>query len=205
MKNLNFKAILFAISSIILIILALNLLKIEVKPKLNIPIIKTEIVDSAEIYFYMNKQFEADEIINDNEFKASMNKSELTELLIYIDSLCIEYDVEYRYVKAIIANESRWNQYAEGSGLDYGLMQITPIASKAVKLNHGPELFNCKYNVLSGIRLLAILQKSLTSIDEVLVAYNAGIGNVMRHDANYVTNHKYIKNINIWLNHQKYF
>jgi len=158
-------------------------------------------IDSTQIHFYMAKEVEADQIINDKNFAPSMNKAELTDLLIYIDSLCNDYDIDYKYVKAIIANESRWKQNAVGSSLDYGLMQITPIASKAVGLNHGEQLFEPKYNVLSGIKLLARLHIRLDTIEEVLVAYNAGIGNVKKYGNNWVQKHKYLKGVNKWLKH----
>ena len=148
-----------------------------------------------------NYNLEATEIINDDNFLSILNVSELSDLLIYIDSLCVEYDVEYEYIKAIISSESRWKHSAIGIK-DYGLMQITPIAAKEVKMEHGQKQFDPKYNVLTGIKLLSHLKGKLGSMDRTLVAYNAGIGNVKKYGQSFVTNHKYLKEVKKWL---KYF
>lgn len=143
------------------------------------------------------KQKEVFEILNEKEFKQNFSKEELLELLIYIDSLCDEYDVNYLQVKAVIATESRWDVSAHGAADDRGLMQITPICAKQVKMSH-TKCFNPFHNVKVGIKYLAWLKKQFNREDEILTAYNAGIGNVRKRGLKFVKNHYYHKRVFKW-------
>ena len=153
----------------------------------------------TDLIKYKIKTTEAKNIINDRQFKSSLDLSELTDLLIYIDTLCNEYGLKYNYIKAIIANESRWDANAKGSSKDYGLMQITPIASKAVEMEHSDKLFDAKYNVLSGIKILNHLKVKFDTFEEAIVAYNTGPGRVKRNGLSFVNKHKYLKGVKKWL------
>lgn len=207
MKTFNLKAFLITLLLFTSIVVSLNTVTYSnaatSTSQINAEVVKPEPIDSTNIYFHQAKELEAAEIINSKHFAPKLNKEEITELLICIDSLCLEYDVEYEYVKGIIANESRWNHTVKGYSADYGLMQITPIAAREVNMTHGDSLFIPSYNVEAGIKLLAVLKKSFTSMNSVLVAYNAGSGNVRKYGNAWVQKHKYLKGVNKWMNYYK--
>ena len=149
--------------------------------------------------YRLEKQNEAQFILEAHQFSCKMDINELTDILIYIDSLCKVYSVDYQYVKAIISTESRWNHTAIGCSNDYGLMQITPIGAKAVKQQHGDCQFDPFYNIETGIKLLNQLFIKTGSIEASLVGYNAGIGNVQKYGDDFVKNSPYLVHISKWL------
>ncbi|EHF03050.1 hypothetical protein HMPREF1008_00091 [Olsenella sp. oral taxon 809 str. F0356] len=87
---------------------------------------------------------------------------------------------------AVIKCESGWNADASSSAGAVGLMQLLPAtASEMARLGlvdssrYDPsELTDPATNIEYGTAYLAYLQKALGSRDEVIAAYNAGVGNV---------------------------
>ena len=75
-----------------------------------------------------------------HQIKSSLNKSKLKHLLIYIHALCVEYDVDYNLVKAVIATESSWNHKATSTSDARGLMQVKPQTAFADAFNQAQGL-----------------------------------------------------------------
>lgn len=103
-----------------------------------------------------------------------------------IDDACDRYGVEDQLVAAIVRCESGWNESAQSSAGAVGLMQIMPETAKTVA-NMGivdtnrfdpNNLTDPATNIEYGTALLGYLQSQLKSTDEVICAYNAGLGTV---------------------------
>lgn len=149
-----------------------------------------------KIIYNKNKEIEANLICKTFKNNIKIDSIETKKLLIYIDSLCKIHNIDYKYVIGIISSESRWNNNAIG-GDAYGLMQMTPIATNSIKMEHGEKQFNIYYNVKSGILFLSALNKKYNDMEKTLVAYNTGSAYVDSScDIKY---HNYLIKINYWI------
>lgn len=103
-----------------------------------------------------------------------------------IDDAAERYDVDEHLIAAIIRCESGWNERALSSAGAVGLMQIMPDTARSVAdqgrvdTNHFDpnDLSDPATNIEYGTALLAFLQSQLESVDQVICAYNAGLGTV---------------------------
>jgi hypothetical protein len=148
------------------------------------------------VIYDKNKTMEAERLQKMFNRTIKIDTIETKKLLIYIDSLCIICDVDYKYVIGMISQESRWNNFAIG-GEGYGLMQITPIAAKSLNMQYGDILFDPYYNVLCGILYLSNLHNNYNDINKAIVAYNTGSTYVNSIDN--IENHTYLLGINYWV------
>ncbi len=92
---------------------------------------------------------------------------------------------------SIIAKESAGNTNAVSSKKAKGLMQITEIAAKDINYDFDDKLFDPYYNITAGFNYLSKVMQYLgktpkdladdKSIQELLAAYNAGIGNLKKY------------------------
>ena len=96
------------------------------------------------------------------------------------------HGVDPYLVCAVIKCESDWNADASSSAGAVGLMQLMPDTADEV-LNLGlvsgkaypaSDLTDASVNIEYGCAYLSYLQRQLGSTDEVIAAYNAGIGKV---------------------------
>ncbi len=100
----------------------------------------------------------------------------------YMDTIYLladRYDVDARLIKAVIAEESCFNDKALSVVGAQGLMQLMPDTATWLKVS---DPLDPQQNLKGGISYLASLQKEFNSIELVLAAYNAGPGNVRRYD-----------------------
>ena len=86
---------------------------------------------------------------------------------------------------AIIAVESSGNPDAKGSAGEIGLMQISNLAAMNVNQIYHTDfnkdnLRNPYDNILAGVMYLSIIHTYFPSWDDVIMAYNIGLGNVQR-------------------------
>jgi len=89
-----------------------------------------------------------------------------------------KYEVNRHLVKAVITEESCFNNKALSPVGAQGLMQLMPDTAVWLKVNdpHDPA-----QNIRAGVRYLAALQKEFDTLELALAAYNAGPGNVRRY------------------------
>ena len=103
-----------------------------------------------------------------------------------IDDAAARYEVDPHLVAAIIRCESGWNDSAQSEAGAVGLMQLMPDTARTVSgmgvvdtARFNPNnLTDPATNIEYGTALLAYLQTQLESTDEVIAAYNAGLGTV---------------------------
>ena len=103
-----------------------------------------------------------------------------------IDDAAARYEVDPHLVAAIIRCESGWNDSAQSEAGAVGLMQLMPDTAKTVSnmgvvdtVRFNPNnLTDPATNIEYGTALLAHLQTQLETTDEVIAAYNAGLGTV---------------------------
>ena len=124
-------------------------------------------------------------------------------LIEHIDSLCVEYNVDFNIIMAIIEIESLWNDSAMSrDGYDIGLMQIRITTARGYYPNITKnELKNSYKNVEIGIKHYRYL---LDYYDEhksrAIVAYNWGQKKVNKMSHNRIINTKYFKKFNVSYN-----
>ena len=95
-----------------------------------------------------------------------------------IYALSDQYDINAQLIKAVITEESCFNNKALSKVGAQGLMQLMPDTASWLKVNdpHDPA-----QNLRAGVRYLAALHKEFESLELALAAYNAGPGNVRRY------------------------
>lgn len=109
-----------------------------------------------------------------------------------IDDAASRYGVDEHLVSAVIRCESGWNDAAQSAAGAVGLMQIMPDTAKSVadmgmvdtnRFNPN-NLIDPATNIEYGTALLSYLQSQLATPDQVICAYNAGLGTVQGWVAN---------------------
>lgn len=100
-----------------------------------------------------------------------------------IDSCAEKYDVDSDLISAIMRQESSFRAGALSSKGAVGLMQLMPstaqwIADKSAIAEF--DLYSPKDNVTLAILYIKYLEQKYNDIDLVIIAYNAGEGNVDR-------------------------
>lgn len=96
------------------------------------------------------------------------------------------HGVDPLLVAAVIKCESGWDEAAQSSAGAIGLMQVMPqTSSELARMGlvdpgaYDPsDLLDPAANIEYGTAYLAFLEKNLSSTDEVIAAYNAGMGKV---------------------------
>jgi soluble lytic murein transglycosylase-like protein len=98
----------------------------------------------------------------------------------WIRSASRKYALDPALVKAVIHAESRFDPLAVSPKGAVGLMQIDPITVKELGIS---DPFNPKHNIYGGVRYLRELLDTFEGdSDLALAAYNAGPGQVLRHN-----------------------
>ena len=96
------------------------------------------------------------------------------------------HGVDPLLVAAVIKCESNWDENAQSAAGAIGLMQVMPQTSSELArmglVDSGAydpsNLFDPTTNIEYGTAYLAFLEKNLSSTDQVIAAYNAGMGKV---------------------------
>lgn len=104
-----------------------------------------------------------------------------------IEDAAGRYGVDPLLVCAVIKCESGWDSSAVSSVGAQGLMQLMPeTAADLVEMGlvdgtayDATDLTNPTVNIEYGCAYLGFLQKNLSSTQEIIAAYNAGIGTVL--------------------------
>lgn len=103
-----------------------------------------------------------------------------------IKSASQRYGVDEYLICAVIKSESNWDANAVSSVGAVGLMQLMPSTSSEIERiglidggSYDPDnLTDPVTNIEYGTAYLSYLQEHLSSRDEVIAAYNAGLGSV---------------------------
>ncbi len=103
-----------------------------------------------------------------------------------IDDASARYGVDAHLIAAVIRCESGWNENAQSKAGALGLMQLMPetvndlVAMGEIDTNkYNPNnLLDPATNIEYGTALLSYLQTQLSTQDEVIAAYNAGLSTV---------------------------
>ena len=121
------------------------------------------------------------------------NPTSLGRYLVYpvhheetIEAASERHDVDPLLVCAIIKCESDWDENAQSSAGAIGLMQVMPLTAETMAALGYVDadawdpgaLTDPEANIEYGCAYLGYLQSHLSSLDEVIAAYNAGIGAV---------------------------
>lgn len=109
-----------------------------------------------------------------------------------IDDAAQRYGVDEHLIAAVIRCESGWNDTAQSSAGAVGLMQIMPDTAKSITElgivdtnRFDPNnLTDPATNIEYGTAYLSNLQSQLGTTEEVIAAYNAGLGTVQGWTAN---------------------
>lgn len=102
----------------------------------------------------------------------------------YVEENSERYNVEKELILAVIKSESNFRQNAESNAGAIGLMQVMPETFDWLQTHNlmpyldVGHLKDPETNVKYGTYLLSILKKRYNNIEEVICAYNAGIGTV---------------------------
>ena len=87
----------------------------------------------------------------------------------YVYEQCVEYNIDYYFVMALIKHESEFDSDCISSTNDYGLMQINICNHK-----EGVDYLDPYQNVSEGMALLDYLFNKYSDSSLVLMAYNMG-------------------------------
>lgn len=108
----------------------------------------------------------------------AIQKGSLSEIHTYINEYSKKYGVQENLVKAIIKQESGFDQKSISPAGAIGLMQLMPATAKSL----GVDPYNAKENIDGGVKHLSYLMKSYSgNVELALAGYNAGSGNVAKY------------------------
>ena len=105
-----------------------------------------------------------------------------------IEAACARHGVDPLLACAVIQCESGWDEDAVSDAGAIGLMQVMPSTAESLaalglvdrEAFDPADLADPLVNLEYGCACLGYLQEHLSSLDEVIAAYNAGIGSVRR-------------------------
>lgn len=99
---------------------------------------------------------------------------------LFINEAADLYDVSADLVRAVIQTESNFNPRAKSGAGARGLMQLTPVTLREVKMKIDP--FDPRLNILAGTKYLSMmLDRFDGNVSLALASYNAGPTAVRRH------------------------
>lgn len=138
-----------------------------------------EVANSKEVLTFFNKKDSPEKL---KKFIASVNKKlsndDVDRFARYILTYSKQYDVDYKLVAAVIAQESKFKVNAKSRVGALGLMQVMPTTGKNVaqklKLPHY-NLLDAKDNIQIGVKFISMLHKEYHGdINLMLAHYNGG-------------------------------
>lgn len=103
----------------------------------------------------------------------------LSKYVDHIRNASIESNIPEQLLRAVIMQESSGNERAISSRGAVGLMQLMPDTARSVGVNN---IYDAEENIKGGARYLRQMFDRFGDIESALAAYNAGPGNVEKHD-----------------------
>ena len=129
---------------------------------------------------------------NDYEDGKDVSKTEINEL---IEEYSQKNGLDSDFVRAVVKQESGFNEHAKSHCGAAGLMQLMPGTAKSLGVKNP---YNAEQNVAGGTKMLAGLLKTYGGNKELaLAAYNAGGGAVKKYGGipPYGETQRYVKNV----------
>lgn len=140
-----------------------------------------------------DKDFES--ILNrsiNNNYGEDVSKEEINQL---IDAYSTKNGLDSDFVRAVVKQESGFNEHATSHCGAAGLMQLMPGTAKSLGVVNP---YDAEQNVAGGTKMLANLLKTYGGNKELaLAAYNAGGGAVKKYGGipPYGETQRYVKNV----------
>ncbi|MBK7090973.1 MAG: transglycosylase SLT domain-containing protein [bacterium] len=103
----------------------------------------------------------------------------LSKYVDHIRSASIESNIPEDLLRAVIMQESSGNERATSNRGAAGLMQLMPDTARSVGVTN---LYDAEENIKGGARYLRQMFDRFGDIESALAAYNAGPGNVEKHN-----------------------
>lgn len=138
-----------------------------------------EVANSKEVLTFFGKKDSPEKL---KKFIGSVNQklsaADVERFSGYILTYSKQYDVDYKLVAAVIAQESKFKVNAKSRVGALGLMQVMPTTGKNVaqklKLPHY-NLLDAKDNIQIGVKFISMLHKEYHGdINLMLAHYNGG-------------------------------
>lgn len=138
-----------------------------------------EVANSKEVLTFFNKKDSPEKL---KKFIASVNKKlsndDVDRFARYILTYSKQYDVDYKLVAAVIAQESKFKVNAKSRVGALGLMQVMPTTGKNVAQKLKMPSYNLldpKDNIQIGVKFLSMLYREYKGdINLMLAHYNGG-------------------------------
>lgn len=141
-----------------------------------------------------DKDFQSilDSTMNSSNSGGDVSKAEINQL---IDEYSQKNGLDSDFVKAVVKQESGFNEKATSKCGAAGLMQLMPGTAKSLGV---VDPYDAEQNVKGGTKMLSNLLKTYGGNKELaLAAYNAGGGAVKKYGGipPYAETQRYVKNI----------
>lgn len=138
-----------------------------------------EVANSKEVLTFFGKKDSPEKL---KKFIASVNQklsdADVSRFATYILTYSKQYDVDYKLVAAVIAQESKFKVNAKSRVGALGLMQVMPTTGKNVAQKLKLQSFNltdAKDNIQIGVKFISMLHKEYHGdINLMLAHYNGG-------------------------------
>lgn len=107
------------------------------------------------------------------------NANPTTQFDTSIKEIANKYGIDEKLIHAVIKNESNYNAQARSGAGAQGLMQLMPATARGLGVTNP---YDARQNIEGGTKYLSqMLQRYNGNIEIALAAYNAGPGNVDKH------------------------
>lgn len=116
-----------------------------------------------------------------------------------------KYGIDADLIRAVIWTESKFDEDAVSSKGASGLMQMMPATRVEQSTVSGiPADGTARTEILLGTGYLIRMIEATDTLDDALMAYNAGLKNVQTWDKPYKESTDYVKRVHLALNVYKY-
>lgn len=117
--------------------------------------------------------------LEDEEKNIQSMRKNISDIDVLINKYSKQYGVDKNLAHAVAKVESNKQQTARSKAGAIGVFQVMPSTGKAMNEN----VYTTEGNIRAGVKYLAYLNKKFNGdTDKVIASYNAGEGNVSKHN-----------------------